>query len=467
MVQKNENSAIQTLSLSQKVFLLFLLLLSAALLFGNYFGYLLAVMGSAVVIYTLVTLFKFYILIRPQQKHFSGLQFSIDEVQQLSDDELPTYTILVPLYREENVVEELIEHLDKLSYPKEKLQILLLLEEDDRETIETVNALSLPAHLRPVLVPEAYPKTKPKACNYGLSLATGEYLVIYDAEDRPDEDQLKKAFLAFEQVKRQGKQNVACIQAKLNFYNPRQNWLTKLFTLEYSFWFDLLLPGLVVISAPTPLGGTSNHFVTAVLKELSGWDAYNVTEDCDMGVRLKRAGYEVEMIDSVTWEEANGILSSWIRQRSHWVKGYFQTYFVHTRRPLKLLKELGVWNSIHFHVVVGAMPILSVLNPIFWGLFWVHLFTGSTFIESLFPGIILYLGAFCLFCGNFAFLYLFLCAALKRGDYDLVKWAFLSPICWFLMSIAAWKALIQLIHSPHYWEKTRHGFSKDNRTAKI
>ena len=457
-----ENQARQLFNRRQKIGMVVFLIASAVLLYLNYFQYLVALVGIAIVVYNVVSAVKFYLLYRLERSQFKGLQFSEDELQSLNPKRMPMYTILVPLYRETEVLPHLVDSLVSLDYPKEKLEVLLLLEEDDADTLAAVDEISLPPYFHKVIVPDTYPKTKPKACNAGLERAKGKYLVIYDAEDRPDKEQLKKAILAFRKSRENKSQkppDFACFQAKLNFYNPRQNLLTKLFTLEYSFWFELMLPSLVVLGAPIPLGGTSNHFRTDILKRLGGWDAYNVTEDCDLGIRLKRAGYEVGMIDSVTWEEANSRLGNWIRQRSRWLKGYMQTYFLHLRQPFKLLRELGFSSFIHFHMMIGAGPLLCLINPIFWGMFWFHLATGSVFIERLFTGVILYLGTFSLFIGNFAFIYLNIYAALVRKDFDLVKYGFLSPISWGLMSFAALKAALQLFRKPHYWEKTQHGLT--------
>ena len=298
-----ENQARQLFNRRQKIGIVVFLIASAVLLYLNYFQYLVALVGIAIVVYNVVSAVKFYLLYRLERSQFKGLQFSEEELQSLNPKRMPMYTILVPLYRETEVLPKLVESLLSLDYPKEKLEVLLLLEEDDVETLAAVDELSLPPYFHKVIVPDTYPKTKPKACNAGLERARGKYLVIYDAEDRPDKEQLKKAILAFRKSRENKSQkppDFACFQAKLNFYNPRQNLLTKLFTLEYSFWFELMLPSLVVLGAPIPLGGTSNHFRTDILKRLGGWDAYNVTEDCDLGIRLKRAGYEVGMIDSVT-----------------------------------------------------------------------------------------------------------------------------------------------------------------------
>ncbi|MCZ6679485.1 MAG: glycosyltransferase [Candidatus Poribacteria bacterium] len=451
-----EFSARQTLSTTQKLFLLAFLVISGGLVYLDWFGYLLGFVGLAMITYTVVTLLKLSVVGRFMLGQSPVISLSADEVAALDENTLPKYTILVPLYREAIVLPALADHLCKLDYPTNQLEIFLLLESDDTETIGALKKIDLPSHFHQITIPDTVPKTKPKACNVGLERATGEYVVIYDAEDRPDPDQLKKAILAF---RHHHGSRYTCFQAKLDFYNPRQNLLTKLFALEYAFWFELLLPSLVHLNAPIPLGGTSNHFPTERLRELGGWDAYNVTEDCELGVRLKRSSNQVGMIDSTTWEEANSRLGNWIRQRSRWLKGYLQTYFAHNRRPFRLFRDIGFWNVLHFHVLIGAGPLLCLINPVFWGMFWIHLATGSAFVERLFPTPSLYVGVFSLIVGNFAFVWLSMVGALIRKEYDLVKYALLMPLSWGLMSVAAWKALFQLIRVPHFWEKTNHGLT--------
>lgn len=258
------------------------------------------------------------------------------EIQDLTDGELPVYTVLVPMYKEPEVAQKIARTVTQLDYPTDKLDVKLLLEEDDAPTRAKINEVldSLPPCVEVIVapvVPHGQPRTKPRACNWGLEKARGKYLVIYDAEDQPDRDQLKKAIVAFRRLDAQGKTKVACLQAKLNYFNAHQNSLTKFFTLEYTSWFDLFLPGLHAVRTPIPLGGTSNHFRTEVLRQMDGWDPFNVTEDCDLGIRLARHGYATEVLDSTTWEEANCRLGNWIRQRSRWIKGYFQTHLVHSR----------------------------------------------------------------------------------------------------------------------------------------
>ena len=406
--------------------------------------------GLAIVLYVVTSLYKIYVL-------FTAARYGTPSHSPLAldDADLPRYTILVPLFREAAVIAGLLDALRSLDYPGERLEVLLLLEEDDTETIEACARHPLPAHIHPLIVPRGYPKTKPRACNYGLAAATGEYLVIYDAEDRPQPDQLRKALAAFAAAGPE----VACQQAKLAYYNQYQNILTRFFTLDYANWFDGILPGLTRLRAPIPLGGTSNHFRTVVLLDLGGWDPYNVAEDADLGIRLARQGFYTAIFDSVTWEEANSKVRSWIRQRSRWVKGYMQTLLVHTRRPLLLRRQLGTANTLAFLFLVGGTSFAALLNPVFWALGIAYYITRSSSIEALFVTPIYYMGLACFVLGNFLFVYMNVFTAVHWGYDRLAKWALLTPLYWILLSIASYQALYELIRRPHYWQKTTHGLT--------
>jgi len=404
------------------------------------------------VFYLVFTVYKF-LLIRLSVARSSEIVLSPAELAGIDEKRLPVFSILVPMYREPESVRQVVEGIRAMDYPAHLKDVQLLLEEDDAETRAAAAAIDLPAGFRATVVPKSFPRTKPKACNVGLALATGKYLVIYDAEDRPEPDQLKKAVLAFEMVGPE----VICLQSKLNFYNPRQNLLTRWFTAEYSAWFDLSLPGLSAMHAVIPLGGTSNHFVTGKLRELLGWDAYNVTEDCDLGVRIHRAGYRTRMLDTTTWEEACSSLEFWIRQRTRWLKGYIQTYFVHMRKPAGLLRELGVGNFLHFQLLIGGIVFSFLINPIFWFLTLLWFCFRVEVLTALFPGMVFVIGALCLFAGNFAFAYIGAVGCYRRGYYDLVKYALLAPLYWILMSVSGWRALFQFFSNPFHWEKTKHG----------
>lgn len=446
-----EDCANRVLVGGQRAFLIVVLLAALA-------GFVIAPLTTAIVltvasilIYLGASLYKFLLFYEAFGRR-RELVISPEEVAAIDERRLPTYTILVPLYRESDVLPRLVASLDALDYPRTKLEVLLLAEEDDTETIEAIEAMALAPHFKLVVVPDSEPKTKPKACNFGLTQANGRYVVIYDAEDQPDPDQLKKVIAGFERTD----QGVVCIQCKLNYYNTDQNFLTRFFSTEYALWFDLLLPGLDASGAPIPLGGTSNHFDRDVLLEIGGWDPFNVTEDADLGMRLHKDGYKTAMLDSTTLEEANSALPNWLRQRSRWVKGYLQTYLVHMRHPLRLLREIGLKSFLSFQFIIGG-TVVFLLNPIFWTLTTVFLLTQAGLIRDLFPGFVYYAASFELFVGNFLFTYLAVAGTMQRRLYALTKYALFSPVYWGLMSIAAYRGFFQLFSRPFYWEKTEHG----------
>ena len=381
---------------------------------------------------------------------------SDEEARAFPDEWLPVYTVLVPAYREPSVITALIARLTELEYPADKLDIRLVLEDGDSETI----AAALAAHPGPqftiVRVPDSQPKTKPKACNYALSAARGEFVTIYDAEDRPEPLQLRRAVVAFERLD----ESVACLQAKLSYYNADQNMLTRWFTIEYGMWFSNLLPGLVAQRGPLPLGGTSNHFRMDILREVGGWDPYNVTEDADLGIRLARRGYKTRVLDSVTLEEANSDVINWVKQRSRWYKGYLQTWLVHMRHPVALARELGVRGFIGFNLFIAGTPLLSLINPVFWALTALWFLVHPPVILALFPAWLYYLSLGVMVIGNISLFYSWLVSARIAGSRHLVFAATIIPLYWMLMSLAVTKAAVQLVTAPSFWEKTTHGLDE-------
>jgi len=383
------------------------------------------------------------------------------DINALDRTQLPVYTILVPLYKEASVLPTLKRALIQLDYPKDRLDVKFLLESDDVETIAAAKQGGLPNYVDLVIVPSSEPKTKPKACNYGLHQARGEYVVIFDAEDIPESDQLLKAMSVFAAADKK----VVCVQAKLSYFNGSQNVLTRWFTAEYAMWFDLLLPALFSSDLPIPLGGTSNHFRTDVLRDIGAWDPYNVTEDADLGIRLHRAGYRTAIMNSTTHEEANSEFVNWIRQRSRWVKGYMQTWLVHMRHPVALWKDLGPHGFLGYQIIVGGTPFTFLLNPVLWTLTTAWFTVQTPLAHALFPGWLYYTAFLNLLLGNFAFTYSNVTGMARRGAWGLVKYAVLSPVYWTFMSVAAWKGAWQLITRPSYWEKTEHGLSNSEQTS--
>jgi glycosyltransferase XagB len=380
---------------------------------------------------------------------------SDEEARAIPDAELPPYTILVPAYNEPEIVGDLIGAMTALEYPHEKLQVLLLLEADDDVTIDAAKACGESDVITIVLVPPADPRTKPKACNYGLHFATGEIVTIFDAEDLPEPLQLRRVAAAFHRMP----DDIACVQAKLVYHNGHQNILTGWFTAEYGLWFGYLLPGMMRSTSPIPLGGTSNHLRRDVLDKIGAWDPFNVTEDADLGLRIDASGYHTAVIDSYTLEEANSDPINWIRQRSRWYKGYLQTWLVHIRQPVKLYRTLGPRSFLRFNLVLAGTPIIAVLNLVFW-LITVLWFLGQpALVGAVFPWYIYFPALIALVLGNAATLYMNMISLREDDRADLLVAALTVPAFWLMMSIAAAKGVYQLVRNPSYWEKTFHGLT--------
>ncbi|GBE44049.1 beta-monoglucosyldiacylglycerol synthase [bacterium BMS3Bbin10] len=375
----------------------------------------------------------------------------------IADADLPVYTILVPLFEERAVLSQLTQALSRLDYPAARLDIKLIFESVDPDTLAYAETLGLPPNFEFIVVPDRQPRTKPKAVNYALHFARGDFVVIYDAEDQPDPGQLRKALDAFAS----GPPNLACVQARLTIENAPENWLTKQFAIEYAALFSGILPTLQRLGLPIPLGGTSNHFRASALKWLGAWDAFNVTEDADLGMRLYRHGYICRMLDCETSEEAPCSFKPWLYQRTRWLKGWMQTYFVHMRAPLKLWRQLGTGRFLGFQVMVGGLIFSALVHPLFYALIALKISTGTPFFD---PSGVLGLHVWLLALFNVAVGYLAsmaLCLiTLRRGNARLALHILFMPAYWLLISLAAYRALLQLITRPFYWEKTEHGVSR-------
>ena len=364
----------------------------------------------------------------------------------------PVISILVPLYRERDIAPRLVARLGALTWPREKLDVLLVVEEDDSLTRNALRRARLPAWMRVIVVPESSLKTKPRALNYALGFARGSIVGVYDAEDAPAHDQLHRVAARFAEAG----PDLACIQGVLDYYNPRTNWIARCFTIEYAAWFRLMLPGFQRLGLAVPLGGTTLFFRRDILESLGAWDAHNVTEDADLGIRLARHGYRTELLDTVTLEEANCKTFPWIKQRSRWLKGYAMTYAVHMRDPRLLWRQFGWWRFLGFQVIFLGTLIQFLLAPVLWS-FWLMLAgLGHPLAEAL-PGAALFglVGLFLV--AEVTNLTINLCALRARDHRGLRPWVLMLPFYFPLAAIAAWKALIEMGASPFYWDKTAHG----------
>jgi len=372
----------------------------------------------------------------------------------LPEAELPRFSVLVPLYHEAAVVPHLLAALTDLRWPRDRLEVLLLVEEEDAATRAALAAAALPTGVRVEVVPDGRPRTKPRACNHGLALATGELLVVFDAEDRPEPDQLLRAAAAFRILP----DRVACLQARLQADRRGRGLAALGFAIDYAVWFDLYLPGLHALKAPIPLGGTSNHFRTAALRSVGGWDAWNVTEDADLGVRLARHGLDTAVIDSTTWEEAPSRWLPWLRQRSRWMKGWWQTALVHTRHPLALLRDLGPWRTAWWLATIPGQVLAALAAPACWLLLAIGWSQGWPLADADRPWTsALLVAATALLLANALFIALTALAAWRRGRILGACLSPLLPLYWLAVSAAAWRGVLQFHRDPFKWEKTPHG----------
>lgn len=365
----------------------------------------------------------------------------------------PTYTILCPLYREANVAADLVRALSRLDYPVRALDIKLLVEGDDEATLEAARAAANGApHIEIIAAPPGRPRTKPKALNLGLGRARGEYLVVYDAEDRPHPQQLRAALAAFED----GGERLACLQAPLAIDNVEASWLARQFAAEYAIQFREILPFLARLGLPLPLGGASNHFRTAALRAAGGWDPFNVTEDADLGYRLARDGWRADVIGPPTWEEAPVSFAAWFNQRTRWIKGHMQTWLVLMRNPWRTARELGLSGFLAMQLLLGAGVAAAFAHAPLAFL----VLTAALSDYNLRPqDFTLALFGYCVA------LFAALSACALSASLSHARAALTMPFYWPLSTIAAVRALFELAFRPHHWAKTAHGVSARKRYA--
>lgn len=379
-------------------------------------------------------LFKFFLIWKAVDSYTITLQTD-------SKQNLPLYAILVPMYLEANKVETIITAIDKLNYPKEKLEVKLVIEEDDISTQKELALYQLPAHFTVIKVPNFGPRTKPKALNYAFQYIKAEYMAIFDAEDRPDPDQLLKALKLFNHLD----EKYICLQARLNFYNKDETLFTRMQSIEYSIWFEYLLQGLSNIAHFIPLGGTSCHFKVSILRKIGLWDPFNVTEDLDLGIRIYLMGYKTYILNSLTVEEAVLDIPSWLKQRTRWIKGFMQSYIVFCHNRAQFALPLSKQLSIDLFVF-GS--IFSFLIPP-----WALIFDTNNLVDY----VLIYAG------GLLSLIHIITCSIIvlrKTQNIKLMQAVIAMPFYFVLHTIAAYCAAIELAIAPFRWNKTMHGISK-------
>lgn len=372
-----------------------------------------------------------------------------------TDADLPSISIMVPLFCESRIVARLIRRLERLDYPSTALEVIFLTEDNDTATASALSSITLPAWMRVLPVPAGTIRTKPRALNYGLDHCKGQIIGVYDAEDAPDLGQLRAVAQGFAK----GGPRLACLQGRLDYYNPTHNWLSRCFTIEYAAWWRVTLPGFARMGFAIPLGGTTLFFRSEILRKLGGWDAHNVTEDADLGLRLARRGYQTQLLDSTTYEEANSRVIPWIKQRSRWIKGYIMTYASHMRRPSALLRDLGAWRFFGLQMMFAGTVLHALLAPIM-ALLWLAAFGAVSFSDFAAAHILFqfttigFVAEALMLAANFL--------GLRRAGHRLSPlWLPTLMAYNLLASLAAYKAVYEVLTKPFYWDKTAHGLFDD------
>lgn len=369
---------------------------------------------------------------------------------------LPLISVMVPLFKESDVAGKLVARLARLDYPRELTDILLVIEASDMVTRKALQGAHLPGWIRVIEVPDGPIQTKPRALNYALNFCRGDIVGVWDAEDRPDPDQLHRVARGFHFAA----DDVACLQGALDYYNPRTNWLARCFTIEYAAWFRVLLPGVARLGLVVPLGGTTLFFRRDALEQVGAWDAWNVTEDADLGVRLHRRGWRTEILDTTTDEEANCRALPWVKQRSRWLKGYAMTWGVHMRDPVALWRDLGAWRFWGFQIQFFGTLSQYLLAPVLWS-FWLLSLGLPHPLRAPMAGVWDGKAAMVLF-GMFVASELISIAigmwAVRGAKHrHLMPWVPTLHFYFPLGCLAGWKAIYEVVAKPFYWDKTAHG----------
>ncbi len=365
---------------------------------------------------------------------------------------LPMVSVMVPLFHEDDIAPRLIRRLGRIDYPKELFDVVLVVEEEDTQTRAALAGRGLPRWMRIVTVPDGPIRTKPRAMNYALDFCRGSIIGVWDAEDAPEPQQVRKVVRRFAECP----EDVACLQGILDFYNAGHNWLTRCFAVEYATWFRAFLPGLARLGFVVPLGGTTLFFRRDVLEALGGWDAHNVTEDADLGLRIARHGYRTEVINTVTEEEPNARPMAWIRQRSRWQKGFAMTWACHMRSPRRLWRDLGAKRFVGVQILLLGTLSQSIFLPVLWS-FWLLLLGLPHPLSGLMPFWLMLTLAGLFAATEVLTMAVGFWAVCGPEHRHLKKWVPTMHVYFPLSALSSYKALYEWVTRPFFWDKTAHG----------
>lgn len=431
----NGQTAFTKIKLPLRMGILFLWI--AITLLGIYFNqtFGLVLLGLGLLNYLILLVFRLLSNIRHKTKDIPLPVSSID---------WPTMTVIFPLKGEDAVIYDTIKAIKNLDYDKALMQVLVVVERTDLLTLETLSKINLPDYFELITIPSMPPFTKGRALLHAIDRVKGRYLTIFDAESRPEAAQMKKAAFYLMNSKEE-----VCCQAKIRISNKSQNWITRNFATEYFEWFEFHLNKLSDKNLPFGLGGNSFYISTECLRKAGAWDAYNVTEDVDLSVRLIKQGVKLKILDSYTDESCPDSSTNWINQRTRWNKGLFITQLVHLKKSFfnPHFSTRG-WFSFWLRMFCGTLlPFYNI---------YITLYIATSFrnsYNSLFSKILWGLFAVNLLLS----LYVNHINYKKLGIRQSIVVSFLDVVKYLILNIfAGFTAFWEYFRAPMKWNKTVH-----------
>lgn len=410
----------------------------------------------------------------------ASIKRSESDLYPLNWETLPRVTVFSPMRHEGRVVKRHVDKVSRLIWPRDRVEFLPLVREDDfagpmasdeERKNATLNALEaygpLPEGFRIVLVPPSHYGSKPAQLEWGRKEMTGEFFLILDAENIPDPNLLLGAYREFLTSKH--KERLGGVQAVPVVSNWQRGFFPRYQAAEYTAHYRHFDPGMIKLGLLTPLSGNSVLFRTSAVEAVGGYDRHNKAEDADLSVMLARGGYQIGTIDIETTEEAPRSFDSWIKQRRRWMDGFAQTYFTHMREPFQLLKDLRPINFMVFQLMFGIRPFLQLVNPFVVALAliygsclalqpWVDNSTTQNIIltlQEIYSPLAKGMGMVLMFVGSLTFFYSLLIACMRQRMWKSVPLMPLVVFYWGAQFIAQWWAMKDFLTGAG-WHKTAH-----------
>ncbi len=412
---------------------------AAGILFANSFG--LVMIGLAILNYSLLNFYRLQ-MVFTKDKIKDVPEPAIDKNRK----EFPLVTILVPLKQENEVIHQTFSAISNLNYPSSSIQGIIIVESTDTLTKKSIETSIIPDGFEVMEIPTLPPFTKGRAIQRALLVAKGKYITIYDAESRPEPNQVIKAVEILEKEK--GK---TCLQSIIRIENAKENEITSFFASEFWDWYDKRMVNLHKRGIPFGLGGNSFFLATETLKEVGGWDPFNVTEDAELTVRLIKNNVDIKLMNSITHEACPSTMKNWIKQRTRWSKGLLTTSIIHLISGKFGFKGFTFKQWYHFWL---RMYVGNLIPFFFAFIFILFLFQSFSYENFVLVNIVLAINLVpSLIVSMWADKKNFNTMGIKIRIHNLFA---VTLIYWGMYLWAGFRANYEFLFSPLKWHKTDH-----------